>query len=252
MLLSPEQMEQVELTPRRPAPLDFEAFRRGVPARSGQGLAAPIGDWIKNGPEMGERGLHADLKALITADDVPAEGDQLDLGIFDDFTSPVAERLADRGVAIRRPGRPQGSKSRTNLNIVQLIRATKRPTLLTLKEWADLNLTEFMAATGISDAGAAWHAWFKVAELVTAYEEGRPAQRLEMDVKGGGPIMPVVVFGDVPVRPDLVEGNGPRDDQLLNVTTWSDASTNDTDQGEGAQPKAHDDGESQWSPDREP
>lgn len=198
---------------------------------------------------MSERGLHADIAALISADDVPEAGDQLDLGIFDDFASPVEERLAERGVAIRRPGRPKGSKTRTNLNVVQLIKATKRPTLLALKEWADLNLTDFMAATGINDAQAAFAAWFKIAELVTAYEEGRPAQRVELDAKGG-PILPVVLFGDMPVRPDLVNGNPPDDGAMINVTDWT-ASTNDMEQDEGAQPKAHDDDEGQSWPDPE-
>lgn len=196
---------------------------------------------------MSERGLHADLRALIDAGDEPAAGDQLDLGIFDDFESPVQAQMAARDVAIRRPGRPQGSKTRTNVNIVRLIRATKRPTLLALKELADLSLDDFARATGITKPAEVFDRWMKVAELVTAYEEGRPTARVEIDAKGG-PVMPVVVFGDVPVRPDLVDGNPPDDGAMIDVTDWREISENDAEQSESSPPKAHDDGEGlSWS-----
>jgi len=194
---------------------------------------------------MGTRGLEADLAELIASDDVsPAGGEQLGLEIFDDFVSPVAEQLEHRGVArTGRPGRPEGAKSRQNLNIVRLLKATRRPTLLALKEWAELPLSDFMRATGISDPVDAFSAWFRVAELVTAYEEGRPTQRVELDATVR-PALPVVVFGDPPVRPDLVDGNPPDDGAMINVTNWesqgkSEGSPDDTDEGSPA--KAHDD-----------
>ena len=217
-----------------------DAFRL-VPGRP---LSPLIGGGARNGPEMGERGLQAEVAALIRAEEPADDGEQLTLAVFDDFASPVEDQAHHRGVAARRPGRPEGSKTRANLNIVRLIKATKRPTLLALKEWADMSLHEFQRATGISDPAAAWSAWFRVAELVTAYEEGRPSQRVELTGEGGAPL-PVVVFGDLPVRPDLVDGNAPDDGAMINVTDWTstvdkDASTNDAEQVEGAWPKAHD------------
>lgn len=194
---------------------------------------------------MTDRGLHADLRAIIDQDDVIDEGDQLSLEIFDDFESPVAQRLADRDVAIRRPGRPKGSKNRAGLNVVQLIKATKRPALLALKEWSDLNLTDFMAATGITKPKDAFDSWLRVTELVVAYEEGKPTQRIELD--GAGVVMPVAIFGDMPVRPDLVAGNPPIEGEAVEVTDWT--SKNDMEEGEGSPPKAHDDGESLAWPD---
>jgi hypothetical protein len=192
---------------------------------------------------MGERGLQADLAELIAQDDVScAGGEQLALEIFDDFVSPVDVQLQHKSVARRGPGRPPGSKTRTGLNIVQLIKSTKRPTLLALKEWADLPLVDFMKASGIEKPAEAFSAWFRIAELVTAYEEGRPTQRVELDGKVA--VLPVVLFGDAPVRPDLVGGNPPEDGAMINVTDWekrakSDASPDGDD--EGASPKAHED-----------
>lgn len=189
---------------------------------------------------MAIRGLEADVAALIAQDDVSdAGGEQLALEIFDDFASPVDVQLQHRNVS-RRPGRPPGSKTRTGLNIVQLIKATKRPTLLALKEWADLPLTDFMAASGISKPAEAFAAWFRIAELVTAYEEGRPTQRVELDGKVA--VLPVVLFGDAPVRPDLVDGNPPDDGAMIDVTHWKspdETEGSQGDDGEGAWPKAH-------------
>ncbi|WP_298161122.1 hypothetical protein [Brevundimonas sp.] len=196
---------------------------------------------------MTDRGLHADLRAIIDQDDLVDDGDQLSLEIFDDFASPVADRLADRDVAIRRPGRPKGSKNRAGLNVVSLIKATKRPGLLALKEWSDLNLTEFMQATGITKPKDAFDSWLRVTELVVAYEEGRPTQRVELDGKVA--VLPVAIFGDAPVRPDLVAGNPPIEGEAVEVTDWT--STNDMDQAQGSQPKAHDDDESLSWPDDE-
>lgn len=199
---------------------------------------------------MGERGLQADLAELIAQDDVScAGGEQLALEIFDDFVSPVDVQLQAKNVARRGPGRPPGSKTRTGLNIVQLIKSTKRPTLLALKEWADLPLVDFIKASGIEKPAEAFAAWFRIAELVTAYEEGRPTQRVEMDGKLA--VLPVVLFGDAPVRPDLVDGNPPDDGAMINVTKWEspDKSEGSPDgDGEGAQPKAHDDSQAvDWS-----
>lgn len=187
---------------------------------------------------------------MIDAGDEPAAGDQLDLGIFDDFESPISVQMADKGVGIRRPGRPKGSKNRTNVNVVQLIKATKRPTLLALKELAELSLDDFAKVTGITKAAEVFDRWMRVAELVAAYEEGRPTARVELDAKGG-PIMPVVVFGDVPVRPDLVDGNPPDDGAMIDVTDWREISTNDAEQGESSPPKAHGDDDGQSWPDED-
>lgn len=196
---------------------------------------------------MTDRGLHADLRAIIDQDDVEDAGDQLSLEIFDDFESPVAQRLADRDVPMRRPGRPKGSKNRAGLNVVSLIKATKRPALLALKEWSDLNLTEFMQATGIAKPKEAFDSWLRVTELVAAYEEGRPTQRVELD--GVGVVLPVAIFGDMPVRPDLVAGNPPIEGEAVEVTDWT--STNDMEEGQGSAPKAHDDDEDLSWPDGE-
>ena len=196
---------------------------------------------------MAERGLQADLAALLADDDEPEAGEQLDLGVFDDFVSPVAEQASARGVAIRRAGRPKGSKTRTNLDVVKLIKATKRPTLLGIKELADLTLDEFITWSGIGDRKDAFDRWWKVQELSAAYEEGRPAARVELTGKGGA-ALPIAIFGDIPVRPDLVDGNPPDDARLINVTDWS-ASNIDMETGQGSPPKAHDDGESQSGPD---
>lgn len=196
---------------------------------------------IKYRSDMTDRGLNADLRALIAQDDVADEGEQLALEIFDDFASPVGVQLEHRQVA-RRPGRPPGAKNRAGVNVVRLIKATKRPTLLTLKEWADLPLADFMKATGIEKAADAFAAWFRVAELVTAYEEGRPTQRVEVDGKGGV-VLPVVLFGDPPVRPDLVDGNPPDDGAMVNVTDWEKQANTIASQGvddEGSPTKAHD------------
>lgn len=200
---------------------------------------------------MSTRGLEADVAALIAQDDVsPAGGEQLALEIFDDFVSPVAQQLAHKNVAgTGRPGRPPGSKGRKNSDIVRLIKATKRPTLLALKEWADLPLHEFIAASGITDADKAFSAWFRIAELITAYEEGRPIARVELDAKVQ--MLPVVLFGDTPVRPDLVDGNPPDDGDMLNVTDWKSPDETEGSQDgddEGAQPKAHDESQGvDWS-----
>ena len=249
MRIEAEQAEQVEQWVKGP-----RGLIGAVPIRC-SGLfrrrrRRPSADRVFNGPEMSERGLQADIKALLAADAEPSEGDQLDLGIFDDFVSPVAEQQLARAVAIRRPGRPLGSKSRTNLNVVRLIKATKRPSILALKEIVDMPFEEFLQTFGFTDRDRAFGHWSNLLKLSIAYEEGQPAQRLELDAKGG-PVMPVVVFGDVPVRPDLAEGNPPEDERAIDVTEWRDISTNDMDDPQGAQPKAHDDDESQPWPDPE-
>lgn len=200
---------------------------------------------------MSERGLQAELATLIAQDDASsAGGEQLGLDIFDDFVSPVAEQLKYRGVArTGRPGRPEGAKGRQGMNLVRLLKATRRPTLLALKEWAELPLSDFMRATGIGDPVDAFVAWFKVAELVTAYEEGRPTQRVELDATGVV-ALPVVLFGDPPVRPDLVDGNPPDDGSMINVTAWKNPDKSEGPPGgdvEGAHTKAHEDEEgSDW------
>lgn len=194
---------------------------------------------------MAVRGLEADLAALIASDDVEvAGGEQLGLEIFDDFVSPVAEQLERRGVVrTGRPGRPLGAKGRTNANVVRLIKATKRPTLLALKEVVDLPFDDFMAYFRMTDPHKGAKLWASLSLEVTAYEEGRPTQRVELDAQVR-PALPVVVFGDPPVRPDLVDGNPPDDGAMINVTDWekraiSDASESGDD--EGAPAKAHDD-----------
>lgn len=145
-------------------------------------------------------------------------------------------------MAIRRPGRPRGSKTRTGLDVVKLIKATKRPTLLAIKEIADMTPDEFKAWSGIGDTKEAYDRWWKAVELASAYEEGRPAARVELTGKGGAPL-PVAIFGDVPVRPDLANGNGPEDGRLIEATDWSVISRNDAEQGQGSPPKAHPDEE---------
>lgn len=201
---------------------------------------------------MGTRGLEADLAALVAQDDVSdAGGEQLALEIFDDFVSPVAEQMQRRKVeGPRRPGRPEGSKGRANTNIVRLIKATKRPTLLALKEIADLPFDDFMTAFGFHDRDKAFGRWLHLAELVTAYEEGRPTQRVEVDGKGVA-MLPVVLFGDPPVRPDLVDGNPPDDGAMINVTDWKSLDISGASQSaadEGAPAKAHDDSQAvDWS-----
>jgi hypothetical protein len=193
---------------------------------------------------MSTRGLEADVAALIAQDDVsPAGGEQLALEIFDDFLSPVAEQLARRHVR-RGPGRPPGSKNRDNVNTIRLIKASKRPSILTLKEIVDLPFDDFMAAYAFTDREKAFGHWRSLLELMVAYEEGRPTQRVELD--GKVELLPVVLFGDTPVRPDLVDGNPPDDGDMLNVTDWKnpdDTEGSQDDDGEGAWPKAHDEGQ---------
>lgn len=236
MLNALEHPEQVEQVIEDEAGLGFEPFRSLFRLFRIGRLSALGGRRINNGSDMTDRGLHADLRAIIDQDDLVDDGDQLSLAMFDDFESPVHRRATDRGVRTGRPGRPEGSKNRATLNIVRLIKATKRPTLLALKEWADMDLTDFMMATGISDADKAFSAWFRVAELCAAYEEGRPTQRVELDGKVA--VLPVAIFGDAPVRPDLAEGNPPIEGEAVEVTDWT--STNDMDQDEGSSTKAHD------------
>lgn len=167
---------------------------------------------------MTTKGLEADLAQLMALEDSAADGDQLGLELFDDFASPVELLRESRKVDARRgPGRPKGSKSRATVDLVRLIKATKRPTLLAIKEMADLGVHELAAMLGCT-LTEAWDRWYKVAELSAAYEEGRPTQRVELDVDG--PVMPVLMLGAMPVRPDLVHGNPPGESDLLNVTEF--------------------------------
>ncbi len=161
----------------------------------------------KDGRKMTTRGIEAEVQALLAAEGPetdPASSGQMDLAIFDDMPSPIAAAMADRGVAPRGVG--QRGKSKKTLDLVQLIKATKRPTLLALKELADLPLPDFARLLGCSLLEA-YDRWFRLAELCAAYEEGRPTQRVALDA--GGPGLPVVVFANVPVDPRLAGGNPP-------------------------------------------
>lgn len=168
---------------------------------------------------MTTKGVEAEIAAQLAAEGVDqAELGQLDLDLFADMPSPVEQAAEARGVVRRGPGRPAGAKNRRTADMVRLIKATKRPTLLALKEWADLPLDEFAAVSGIKDPAQAFAAWFRIAELVTAYEEGRPTQRVEVEANGAA--LPVLVIGSEPVRPDLAHGNPPTAGELLNVTDF--------------------------------
>ncbi len=138
--------------------------------------------------------------------------DQLDLGIFDDMPSPVGVALEAKGIEPRRVG--QRGKSRKNLDVVQLIKATKRPTLLALKELADLPLPDFARLLGCKPIEA-FDRWYRIAELCAAYEEGRPTQRVAIDPGAGG--LPVVVFAGMAVDPTLAGGNPPVDVEFEEV-----------------------------------
>lgn len=167
---------------------------------------------------MTTHGLEAEVRAALAAEggDAGASSAQLDLG-FDDLPSPIALQAESVGLALR-PGRPRGSRNRSTLDVVQLIKATKRPTLLALKELADLTIDEFVKVSGISDRDKAFARWLQIAELVTAYEEGRPTQRVEV---AGEVALPVVVMTMEPVRPDLVNGNPPTEGEMLDVTDFT-------------------------------
>jgi len=178
---------------------------------------------------MSSGSLDAQLRALAAGDDTSTAVEQLSLEVFDEFASPVEAQLQRRRVEARAgPGRPMGSKNRANLDLVRLIKATKRPTLLAIKELVDLPFEDFVQAHGLgSDRLGALNAWFRMAELMAAYEEGRPTQRLE--VKGKG-LVPVVFFGGEAVDPALADGNPP-DDAAIEVTDYTvndeSSSTND-------------------------
>lgn len=166
-----------------------------------------------------------------------AAADQLDLGIFDDMPSPVGVALEEKGIEPRRVG--QRGKSRKNLDVVQLIRATKRPTLLALKELADLPLPDFARLLGCKPIEA-FDRWYRVAELVTAYEEGRPTQRLALEPGAGG--LPVVVFAGMAVDPRLAGGNPPVDVEFEEVQENQGLDDGEADQV--SQVKSHDDAQS--------
>lgn len=177
---------------------------------------------------MSSQSLEAQIRAAVVAEDGSSAGGQLSLEIFEDQPSPVEVQLRARGVEARGRGRPQGSKDRRNVDLVKLIKATKRPTLLAMKEWVDLPFDEFVRATGMENREKAFGHWRALAELVAAYEEGRPTQRIEVD---GGVGVPLVVFAEMPVRDDLAHGNPPEEADAIDVVDFSvvdmDASTND-------------------------
>jgi len=154
---------------------------------------------------MSSDSLEAQIRAAVVAEEGSSSADQLSLEIFDDVPSPVAVQLERRKVRAG-PGRPPGSKDRRNVDLVRLIKATKRPTLLAMKELVDLPFDDFVKATGISNRDKAFGHWRALAELCAAYEEGRPTQRVEL---GGEVSVPLVAFFEQPVRADLVNGNPP-------------------------------------------
>lgn len=171
---------------------------------------------------MADEGLRAQIEVMVSAEAGAAGGggEQLGLELFDGFDSPVEVLRADTSALPERrgPGRPPGSPNRKNLDLVRLIRETKRPTLLAIKEIADTSPSDLARMLRCSRLEA-FDRWKWAAELMAAYEEGRPIARV--DLTSGGERLPTVVFVDQAVDPALAMGNPPIEGEARAVVDFT-------------------------------
>ncbi len=161
---------------------------------------------------MTVKGTEAEIRALVAADMDGAAAEAAEFALFDDLVSPVALLAEHRGVPERGRGRPAGSKSRATADLVRYIRATRRPALLVLQDWAEQPVHELAAMLGCKLLEAADFQRKVIADLLP-YVERRQPQALEVLAT----ITPVLVMTSEPVRPDLAAGNPPIEGEAREV-----------------------------------